>query len=478
MANKSRKPTYDSSTVWLEVKNIIAKSTGTSLFDYKGILHTEKEDIGIWDLNPIMTERDYLTNIGDTRVIRFKMPLGDYVNRLHPFRDNLEFTLRRTPIDNAGSSRKVNKEILVTRYKALFNPKNNPPVGASDIEMHHIEDLNRIDLVEVQIELCNRSLEPFRIKTTSGVYQDQNLFNFLKAIIGYESKQVLVDGGPALDAINIVEPDNGGKIPHITIPSGTRVVNLPTFLQGELGVYNRGIGTFFQIYRGKRTLFVYPTYDTERFNGKEPRVVFYAVPQDKLPQMDKTYSLEGDILKVAVTAQRVYTDSAEIGMMNAGNGFRMADARSFMKKPVEYDEYGPKANRARVNHEMVIKKRKDGLDYAPVVQGGPSSNPYIQKSKILQNTLGQLDLVWENADEELIYPGMPCRYTYLSQGKAVSVTGTVLFVHGMTTRIGRQNTQSYRTTVRLTLAVEPFKHVPDIEFAGVKGEIDNEFRSR
>lgn len=478
MANKSKKPTYDSSTVWLEVKNIIGKSTGTSLFDYKGILHTEKEDMGIWDINPILTERDYLTNIGDTRVITFKMPMGDYVNRLHPFRDNLEFTLKRTPINESGSRRKPNKEIAITRYKAIFNPKNNPPVGASDIEMYHIQDLNTIDLVEVQIELCHRSLEPFRIKTTDGVYKNQTLATFLNAIIGHEANQVLVDGKPCIDAINIVDPDNATTIPHITVPTGTRVVNLPTFLQNELGIYNRGIGTFFQNYRGKRTLFVYPTYDTERFDGKEPRVVFYAVPQEKLPQLDRSYTLDGDILKVAVTAQRKYTDSAELGMMNGGNGFRMPDARSFMKKPVLMSKDGPVGSRAQLNHELVVKNRKDGLDYAPVVQGGPSNNPYIQKSKVLQNSLGQLDLVWENADEELIYPGMPCRYTYLSQGKAISVNGTILFVHGMTTRVGKYNTQAYRTTVRLSIAVEAFKHIPDIDYAGVKGEIDNDLKSR
>lgn len=478
MAKRKQPASYDHSTLWLEVRELIRNSNGAKLFDFKGILHTEKEDIAIWDLNPIATERDYLTQVGDTKVVRFKMPMGDYVNRLHPFRDNLEFTIRRTPLSEAGQQRKINTEISVIRYKALFNPKNNPPVGASDVQMYNIRDLNTIDMVEVQIELCHRSLEALRIKSTSGVYKDQYVDNFLKAVIGYEVNQVLVDGRPCVDVVSIVPPDNASLTPHITVPTGTRLVNLPTFLQHELGIYNRGIGTFFQVYRGKRTFFVYPTYDTERFSGDEPKIVFYAVPQDKLPQLDRSYTVEGNIVKVAVTAQRVYTDSAEINTMNVGNGFRMADARSFMKKPVEFDENGPKGNRARVNHELVIKNRKDGLDYAPVVQGGPSSNPYIQKSKILQSSLGQLDIVWENADEELIYPGMPCRYTYLSQGKAISVKGTVLFVHGLTTRQGRQTTQAYATTLRISLAVETFNHVPDIEFAGVRGEIDSDFGKR
>lgn len=477
MAN-NRKIPFESSTVWMEVKNIISQSRGATLFDIKGILHTEKEDIAVWDINPIITERDYLKSVGDTRIIRFKVPLGDYVNRIHPFRENLEFTIRRTPIATGGDKRKVNSTLSVTRYKAIFNPKNNPPIGASDIQMHNIEDLNRIDLVEVQIELCHRSLEPLRIKSTSGVFQKQTLSSFIKAIMGYEANQITIEGKPCIDAVDIVEPDNDSTLPHITVPAGTRVLNLPTFLQEKVGVYNRGIGTFFQVYRGKKTIFVYPVYDTERFKGNSPRVIFYAVPQDKLPQLDKSYMEEGDILKIAVTAQRVYTDTAELAMMNGGNGFRMPAAAAFMKKPVVTDETGPKANRARLNHETIIKSRKDGLNYAPVVQKGPSNNPHTQMSRIWKNTLGQLDIVWENADEELIYPGMPCRYIYLSQGKAISVHGTILFVHGLTTREGKLNTQAYRTTLRLTLAIEPFSHVPDIEFNGVKGEIDSELSIR
>jgi len=478
MATKQSKPLYDNSTLWIEVKKIIAASAGAALFNYKGILHTEKEDIGVWDINPITTERDYLTNFGDTKVIRFKIPLGDYVNRLYPFRDNLEFTLRRTPLGVSGQKKKQDSAIQVTRFKVIFNPRNNPPVGASDIQMHHVHDLNRTELVEVQVELLNRSLEPLRVKTVSDCFWDTDPSTLLSTLLTSSANKIQVNGKACIDAIDIADCDNAEKAPHIVIPAGTRIMNLPTFLQNELGLYNRGIGTFFQVYRGKRTIFVYPTFDTERFNGKEPRAAFYAVPQEKLPQMDRTYAVDGDILKIAVTAQRTYTDSAELGMMNGGAGFRMADARAFMKKPVEITKDGPRANRARLTHELVIKNRKDGLDYAPISQGGPSSNPYVLKSRVLQNYLGQLDLVWENADEDLIYPGMPCRYTYLSQGKAVSVNGTILFVHALTTRQGSMDSQAYRTTARITIAVEPFNHVPDINFTGVKGEIDNDIKTR
>jgi hypothetical protein len=284
----------------------------------------------------------------------------------------------------------------------------------------------------------------------------------------------LIDGKPSIDAIDMVEPDNKAKIANVIIPSGTRLSSVPTLLQEQIGLYNRGIGTYFQLYREKKTWFVYTLYDKDRFDKVEYKLILYAVPQEKLPQLDRSYWEDDKVLKVAVTAQRLYTDSAEIEMMNRGNGFRMADANAFMKKPIEINEEAPKAKRTSLNHEAVTKERDDGLDYAPIEVGGPSANPYMVKSRVLMQSFAQLDLVWENADDELIYPGMPCKYVYLSQGEVIEVKGQVLFAHVQTSRAEKQDVQAHRTTIRLGLAIEPHRDVPDNEYLDVPGEMPRE----
>lgn len=462
---------FESSTIWIEVQDIIRASKNKILYDYRGILHTEKEDYPVLDLSVIEYYRNYLTDIGDTVRIRFLMGMGDYVNRLYPYRSNLEFTLKRIPLAENGSGSAKNQSIEVTRYKAIFNPGNNPPVGGSELETYDPQTLNVSSLQEIHLELADRALEPLRIKTLGGAYQRKKPDEMVRALVAGEATKILVDGRPALDAIEVVAADNKEPVPDLVIPDGTRLTALPTFLQNQVGVYGRGIGTYFQKYKGKKTLFVYPTYDTERFDeGKSTRAIFYMVPQEKLPQLDRSYQVDGNILKIAITAQRKYQDTGELSYMNEGSGFRMADARAYMKKPVVITPEGPKASRAELNHEVVIKERKDGLNYAPFTTSVPSSNPFVQRSLVLQRTMAKMELVWENADPELLYPGMPCKVVYLSQGKPVSLKGTVLFMHAMTARVERRGAAAFRMTCKVGLACEPQTKTPDLPVTENVGE--------
>lgn len=461
---------FEDSPVWYEVLDIIKNSKGSKLFKIVGTIHTEKEDIGVWDLNDLEKTRDFLKDFGDSAVVRFKLGLGDYTNRLWPCRNNLEFTIKRIPMADAAFRQKTDEEIITTRYKAIFNQQHNPAIGSSDIQSVKIEDLNVSDIVEVELELLDRGLEPLRIKTTSGIFRKIKLQDYVTSTLGHESNQVLVDGKPVLDALDIVEFDNKDTIQNLVVANGMHLTSLTTFLQNDKGLYNQGIGTYFMKYKGKRTWFVYPVYDASRFDKKGKKVIFYMVPQEKLPQLERSYWEDGDILKVAITAQRVYNDSAGLAEANTGGGFRMPDARSFMKKPVVITPDGPVVDRARLNHEVVNAARKDGLDYAPVVTNGVSANVYVQRSAIVGKSRGQIDIVWEGADEELIFPGMPAKCVYLVQGKVKEVKGTVLFLHSLSARIEKNNAQAFKTTARITLACEQQDNIPDLPSRGVPGE--------
>ena len=455
---------FESSSLWSEVTAIASNRLAARLYDYKATLHTEKEDFGVWDLNGIEFYRDYLHDIGEAVRLNFKIGVGDYVTRLYPYRHHLEMTLKMIPLKLVNNET-TKLETTVRRYKVIFNAEKNMPVAASELEMHSTSDLNMSDMVEVHLELVDRSLEALRIKTVGGAFKPSRLEDLIRSLVGHGSAQVRVDGKPAIDGIDIVPPDNAGNVSNLVIPHGTRMTGLPTFLQLLKGVYNRGIGTYFQTYRNKKLWFIYPTFDTERFDQNGKKVVFYAVPQERLPQLDRTYLEDGDVLKIAVTAQRRYMDSGEVGVMNAGSGYRMADARSFMKKPVQITESGVKAVRHQLNHEVVIAEREDGLNYAPR-SSQSSANPFQQRSDVLARTMAQVDLVWENSDVSLIFPGMPAKYTYLSQGKVIALRGTILFVHAFTSRVEKHGASPYYQTARITIVCETPSIKPDLPTDG------------
>lgn len=457
-------PDFERSSMWSDVEDVIHSTSPQPIYDYKALVHTVKEDIEVWDLFSIETVRDYATKISDSPKILFKIGLGDYVNRLFPYRENLEVTIRKIPLKGNGEERSEKRPVVVTRYKAVFNPGANPQVGGSELETQDPHSLNTQDIVDVMLELVDRSVEFLRIKTTGGSYFNKTYEEMIRGLMGGESVRVLVDGKPCLEGLDLVPPDNNERQSQVILPHGLRLTSLPTYLQENLaGVYNRGIGTYFQIWEKRKTWFIYPLYDIERFDKGDKRAVFYSVPQEKLPGMDRTYVVEGDVLKIISTAQRKYKDSAETDQMNGGSGFRVADARPFMKKPVKIDAGGPIADRGRLNHESVHKGRDDDLNFAPYLNTGATSNPFSLRSVVNSNVMGQIDLVWENSDISLIYPGMPCKYVYLSQGKPISLKGTILFVHEHVYKNDRTRKDAvFRSNARISIVCEPQSKKPEL----------------
>lgn len=461
---------FENTALWLEVQDIIKKSKGVYIFDCKGKVQTVDSSIGVIDLNYIESASDFVNQVGDVLRIEFKVGLGEYVKRIYPNRNNLEFTFTKTPMAEGFSGKKKNENIKVIRYKAIFNPSMNPPVGGGDLEQINIDDLNKLDIVVVRLELLHRSLEPLRVKTEEGSYQNVTVKSLTQGLLMKGANEVLVDGKPALDAVDVIEPENTGVNSLVIIPHGTRYMSVPTSIQQNIGLYNFGIGTFYQVYRDLKTLFVYPLYDHSRFDKEGYKAIFYSVPQNKLPMLDKSFIEEGKILKVICTAQKLYSDSADIDMANGGSGLRSADARAFMKKPVLITDKGAVGDRARLNNEIVHSERPDGLTYAPVLRNGPTSNMFFERSKVITMAQGQIDLVWENGNPDLLYPGMPCKYVFLNQGKVIELKCTLLFVHAFSTKAEKYGATGFRTTIRVSLASERKKDIPNIQPAEVLGE--------
>lgn len=416
--------------LWLEIKTVINSGKKPVKYTYKGMLHTEKEDNPILRISSIDIQRDYVNNIGDRIVIEFKMALGDYVSRLYPFRANLEFSLKKILLHESGGYRDSESDIYIEKYKAVFLPEENPHVAATGLEMYDTSTLNNVDLVTVKLDLLNRSLEPLRIKMVSGVFRNVTQKQIIHSLMMGESNKVKVEGKPAIDGISIVEPNNTKVNPHVVINSGLRLTNLPSYLQDSMnGVYTAGIGTYLQTFNKQKLWFVYPLFNTTRFDENVDKVIFYSLPAERLAGIDRTYNKDGSVTKILVTASRKYKDNADNDHINYGVGFKMSNASSFMKKPVELTENGPVGSRTKLNYEVANQERKDGLNFTPVADNAISSNPFTEYSKVLARNVARIDLVWENADPDMIYPGMPCKYIFLIKDKPVELKGIIAGIH-------------------------------------------------
>ena len=447
----------EESPLWLDIKSILTDGQKPIKYEYRGMLHTEKEDIAVYKVMALDVIRDYANKVGDVIRIELKMPLGDYAIRFYPFRNNLEFSIKKLLLKENSDDFEENAEVFVEKFKAVFLPEENPSISASDIERIDKETLDNADMVDVKLQLLDRSLEPLRIKTTQGVYKKYTPEELIHVLLGGESLKVSIDGKPSIDGLNLVEPDNKEKRDHTVVPTGTLITSIPTFIQEKKGgVYNAGIGTYLQTYKEEKLWFVFPQYNYKRFDTtKDDRLIIYAVPQERLDGVDRTYKVDGKILYVLTTENKRYRDNADLKYMNQGSGYRMPDARALMKKPVVLSEEGVKGNRVRYNHEATIEERDDGLNFAPVIPSGPGSNPFREISRIAVRQMATIEFIWENSNPDLIYPGMPCKYVFLDDGEIRELRGTVLFCQSLTVLMGQGvSGRTYRTKSALTIVTE------------------------
>jgi hypothetical protein len=449
----------ENTSIWMDIKSVFESNKKPIIFNITGILHTEKENIPILKISTLDIVRDYASNISDTIFIEFKIPLGDYVNRFYPHRSNLELTIKKEQLTESGGVREKNTIISVEKFKAVFLNKENPDLEGSDLSHYSTAELNLRDILEVKLQLLNRSIEPLRIKTVSGIFRNVTQKQLIYNIMSGESNKVLIEGKPSIDGVDIVEPDNKVQLNNVIIKSGTNLSSIPTYLQNNSGgVYNASIGTYLQTFNSKKYWFIYPLYNTNRFNNNVEKIIFYSVVGNRLKGIDKTYNKEGLTTKILVTGNKRFRDNTDTESMNEGIGFKVSNAKAFMKKPVHLTKDGPKGARVNLNYEVINKERKDGLNYAPVSSNNITSNPYTEYSKVNSRTVTQIDLIWENANSDIIYPGMPCMYVYLENNKPIQLKGVILFVHSFTSLQGTgiiNNTYRSMCTVSIIAEKKP-----------------------
>ena len=455
--------TLEDTAIWRTIEDIIYSDYKPARRIITGELHTEKTDFPIVKITHLDTVRDYINNIGDIIHVEFKMSLGDYMDVLYPYRHNLEFSLKVKVLSDGDTPSKVKPGI--DKFKAVFLPEANHNVGASETKLHDPDSMNMVDFIDVKLQLLNRSLEPLRIKTVMGIFKNASYRKLMYNIVGGESIKVLVDGKPAIDAIDIVEPDN--KIPpsQVVFPSSMPIVSIPTYLQEQvMGVYNAGIGTYLQVLKSKRIWYIYPLYNTGRFEKDSvDKIIFYVVPEKKLQLAERTYHVDGKVTNVIVASDREYIDSAETTFMNKGVGFKLGDAQQFMTKPVKIvdEPKGPKSIKTDLNYQVMTVKRKDDLHYVPMSTERISGNPFVEYTNVIVRKGAVITITWQNSNYNAIYPGMPCRYIYMANNKPMQIDGIIIHVHAIETLHGKGIIDSeHKSSCIVTMFVVPSTSKP------------------
>jgi hypothetical protein len=443
--------------LWEDVKDILSSENQTVRWTYHAMFHTVDEDVPVGQLLHWEENRDYAGMVGASGHVSFNLGMGDYQYRLYPYRGHMELSIKKIALNTDGTEKE--EETDTQRFKVIFHPElNYVPSGGKDALYDHMT-LNNTEILTVKLEIQDRALEPLRRTMVSGTYRSITLKRLIRGLMVGVSKRLEVEGKPIVDGLEFEDPDNQDVQKEVVIPQGTLLSNFPTWCQEKgAGVYSTGIGTFFQRFDKKNLWFVFPFYKFKRFDTCKKKLVIYNVPSGKLNGIDKTYKVDGDVLKIITVNGTRINDDATNTELNSGVGFRLTNDKAVMAKPVQIKDGKAVYNRSRMMTEVAYKEREDGLNYAPYIK--PGTNPFSQYSKAFLSRTQHITLGWENADPDLLFPGMPCKYVFMDRGVYVELKGTLTGVQVNRNLQGKDTTSKvYAVHAMLGIVVESYQPV-------------------
>jgi len=421
------------SVLGLDIKNILNNANPK----YEAWLlqfHTPAEDVDIFKLVSIDVTRDYEDNFGDELLVSVVIPGGDWMFKLYPHLDNLEATLYKFSSTKNSAERLIpSKASWSHRYVASVIKPPAMAVEQNTKNESTEKNLNITQLLTIDVQLIPTTIDQLRMMTVGGVFRNTSCDDLIKSMLTLHSGKVEISSEMMPLGVNMIPVDNLEKREHFVIPQGTRVVDVPGYIHKKCGgVYSTGFSYYFQ----DDYWFVYPTYNTERFNTTDKIMTIINVPSRRLPGNEKSFITEGSHTIILATGDTKFTDVSEPQLLNMGNGLRFSDANKYMESFVDISDNKAVVSRGKNNSEFVTLNRPNGLNNAALSSERISSNAKFELSKLAARDGVMISLSWENSDMSLIYPGMPVKFRFLKDDVLKEVEGVILKAHHYVQMVG------------------------------------------
>lgn len=423
----------EKTALWLSVNKVLNSGYKTgylsSYSSFSMVIHTKDHDFKVQKVLNLDVSADYVNNVSDIITVEFIMMLGDYKTKLYPEINNLEATLYKQYMSGVQTD-KTKPTLSKQRFKLVFLPESNVQMKSTLLDNASGTTVDNLGFINISCQLVNRNIEPIKLKTYSGVIKGYESQDILKSVLSSELKKISVDGKPAIDRVDIVTPDNKQASKHAILPTGTSILNIPTYLQERMnGLYNSGVGTYISNYKNNNVFFVYPTHDVNIKNDQNITISLYVVPENKLGVNDVSYNLDGKALSIIGHTLGSFKATSDANLLDGGVGFDMLHSKPIMNKPVEVDIDGPVGSPEKLNYRVATEERADNFNYAPRVNGRSSNNPFVKYSDINKRSSNVVRFLWNYANDSLLYPGAPLTLHTVSDGKTKKYKGILQGYH-------------------------------------------------
>lgn len=367
--------------------------------------------------------RDYIENFAQLFTITVVTTLKEYEELVLADPSTLKMTVRLYELSkNASVSAQYFVNPIEFTYKAKIIDIASDQIAQNNPMVNNPQTGN-LTIKQFSLQLLEPGFESVSIKTAGSGFRDISGVELIKILLTRYSTDDEIDTVTSVQGVDVVPGYNEQKMSQIPIDHMTPLVKAINIINDNCGgIYPTGFSYFLQ----GNIWYLFPPYDLSLFDKARKTITVVNLPKDRLPTLEKTYFNSDTKLIVLSTRDATYTDNREVNTFNHGSSVRFLDANRLLDGFGEVKDNKFLVNSALNVNEVTLNERKDGANILRSGQARITSNKNSELSKLAQKQGFYFQLIWENSDDSLLFPGMPAKVLYLKDNKPASAKGVLI----------------------------------------------------
>lgn len=448
----------EKTNIYREVQAVFSSGPNPVIFFWRAQIHVKRKNYNVLKVVSVQFRRNYLNNVFDEIYVDLLLGEGDYIFNIEPFRQDLEITLIKSPLNEVAGSPNLDEQPETQRYKAISLTPSSAAIESNSVHQMNIETANRAQIKTYSFQLMDKVVEKVRTISGGGIFRNTSAALVARTLLTNLSKNLKVENEIAIKGVDLAPKFVTDVKQHIQVPQHTELTKIPKYLHEAYGIYSSG----FWYYLQKGYWYMYPTYDLTRYNQSSLTLTVINVPAQRMPNIERSYRKTQTQVIVLSTGETKFTDQAEYKALNEGNAVRFIDADNITANFVQVEGNKVAASIKENVQECVLDNRisTNNIRQSPVQI---TSNVAFEKSRIAARLGSFIQTTWDNARDDLIYPGMPVKYVYETYNSVHELLGVVVGAEYFS-QLDGENMNSTRHTCRsiLTLFVDKnLKIIPE-----------------
>lgn len=401
----------DDSNIIDEVKDILDSGEKPIYMQYMCWFKVHQELYQCSRLMKLVVERDYLGKAGDRVMATVQIDVEVFYRHLYPLRSELQLILEKTPTPPKYPDDETPiGEPVQTTFLAMLEEETDPTLEGNEPGMTSPSSQGRKGHMELNLQLVNPALFQAHKQSVGGPFHSVSPGSLLKGLLTLTAKSQTLKDESRLLGVDMVEPDNKKKREVIVVPHGSPVLRLHRFLQQrEGGIYQNGISTYIQ---GKYW-YIYPPFHTGRFEKEQRTLTLVRLPPNRAPGLERTYNEKDGAITALLTSNAKDHNDSERLMINQGNGLIYLRADQVLEGFTEREGNTATVDRTQNLRRYGIVDRKKGTNFQVFSDTYITDNDCYEISKLAMQRGRIFEVIWQNSNPDLLYPGMPVRYLTL-----------------------------------------------------------------